>query len=80
MEVHYSKLLKPLERDCKRYCAEYPCNKQECSMRKLIKGNKIVMGDKFICDKLDSNMKWKNWNNKGECIFNNDAFTRRKLA
>lgn len=81
MKVEYGKSKKPLEMNCKRYCDEYPCNKQECYREKMFKGNNnIYMGEKELCDRLNSSMKWKNWHNKGECIFNNDTFTRRKLA
>lgn len=78
MKVQFGKLTKPLERNCKRYCSEYPCNKTECNMKKMfIDNGNIFMGEG---NKLDYKMAYNNWKGDTECMLNNDTFTRRKLA
>ena len=71
---------KPLTFNCKRYCSQYPCDKKECTMRKLIKNNKIIMASAQICDYFDNRMAYNNWHGHGETMLNNDVFTRRKLG
>ena len=81
MKVKYSKLKKPSNQDCLRYCAEHKnCQRTECGKRKLIKNDKIIMGIKGICDYLDNKMNYNDWYGDRECMLNNDVFTRRKLS
>ena len=83
MNVKYSKLLKPLEHDCKLYCKDYgTCQRTECKRMKMfdIWHDGIYMGEEFTSHKVNNKMKWERWHEEADCKLNNDRFTRRILA
>lgn len=71
--------MKPKQYECENYCDQYPCDKVNCDMKKLIRNNKFIMKPKAVCDYFDTLMKRRLYRESRECKPNGMNFKREKL-
>jgi len=72
--------MKPIERKCKEYCKEYPCNKRECGKGLWINNNgeyEMIDADRY--QKIRLKERKQRWYEPMETKVNLDVFNRTKL-